>query len=199
MMTKLKLEAESGEVLAVNEAVKASKLVQIACGVVYDTKGEEVIIGAEPRLEAVYEVIQEAGTKTIVFVPFTSAVGYVTEFLRSKGLTVECIYGSVSANNRNEILGNFQKTADPKVLVAIPSTMSHGLSLNAASTIVWFAPITSNDVYVQACARVRRPGQKHTQLIVNIEGSPVERKMYDRLQHKEKMQGVLLDLVRSST
>ena len=199
MMTKLKLEAESGEVLAVNEAVKASKLVQIACGVVYDVKGEEVIIGAQPRLESVLEVIEEAGTKTIVFVPFVSAVPYVTDFLRTHGVTVECIHGGVSANARNTILSNFQKTADPKVLVAIPSTMSHGLNLNAASTIVWFAPITSNDVYVQACARVRRPGQKHAQLIVNIEGSPVERKMYERLQHKEKMQGVLLDLVRGGT
>ena len=149
--------------------------------------------------KSVLEVIEEAGTKTIVFVPFVSAVPYVTDFLRTHGVTVECIHGGVSANARNTILSNFQKTADPKVLVAIPSTMSHGLNLNAASTIVWFAPITSNDVYVQACARVRRPGQKHAQLIVNIEGSPVERKMYERLQHKEKMQGVLLDLVRGGT
>ena len=102
----------------------------------------------------------------------------------------------MTKQQRDDILSAFQKTKDPHVLVAIPSTMSHGLSLTAANTIVFYAPITSNDVYEQACARVRRPGQKHAQLIVNIEGTPVERKMYDRLQRKSRMQGILLDLVR---
>jgi SNF2 family DNA or RNA helicase len=196
MLTKLKLEVDGGEVLAVNEAVKVSKLVQIACGVAYNSNSEEVTIDAKPRLDLVKEVIEEAGTKTIVFVPFVSSVGLVTEYLRSHGISVECIHGGVSKHERDTILSSFQKLSDPKVLVAIPSTMSHGLSLTAANTIVWYAPITSNDVYVQACARVRRPGQKHTQLIVNIEGTPVERKMYARLESKEKMQGILLDLVR---
>lgn len=196
MLTRLKLEIDGGEVLAVNEAVKVSKLVQIACGVAYNSNSEEVTIDAKPRLELVREVIEEAGTKTIVFVPFVSSVGLVTEYLRSHGFTVECIHGGVSKQSRDTILSSFQKTKDPQVLVAIPSTMSHGLSLTAANTIVFYAPITSNDVYGQACARVRRPGQKHTQLIVNIEGTPVERKMYDRLQKKSKMQGILLDLVR---
>ena len=196
MLTKLKLEVEGGEVLAVNEAVKVSKLVQIACGVAYNTNGEEVCIDAKPRLDLVLEVIEEAGTKSIVFVPFVSSVGLVTEFLRSHGVTVECIHGGVSKNERDTILSSFQKTKDPKVLVAIPSTMSHGLSLTAANTIIWYAPIASQDVFGQACARVRRPGQKYAQLIVCIEGTPVERKMYLRLQKKEKMQNVLLELIR---
>lgn len=198
MLTKLKTEVDGGEVLAVNEAVKVSKLVQIACGVAYSTSGEEVTLEANPRLEIVKEVIEEAGTKTIVFVPFVSSVAQVASYLRKHGMTVECIYGEVSKHERDRILAAFQKSEDPKVLVAIPSTMSHGLSLTSANTICWYAPITSNDVFQQANARVRRPGQKHSQLIVTIEGTPVERKMYERLQHKEKMQGVLLDLVRNN-
>ena len=196
MLTKLKTEVDGGEVLAVNEAVKVSKLVQIACGVAYSAKGEEVTLAAEPRLELVREVVEDAGAKTIVFVPFVSSVKLVADYLRRFNISVECIDGSVSKTQRDDIFTAFQKREDPRVLVAIPSTMSHGLSLIAANTIVWYAPVTSNDVYEQACARVRRPGQKHTQLIVNIEGTAVERKMYDRLQKKSKMQGILLDLVR---
>lgn len=196
MLTKLKIESESGEVLAVNEAVKVSKLVQIACGVAYSSKGEEVTLNAEPRLKVVNEIVEEAGSKTIVFVPFVSSVRLVADYIKSKGLTVECIYGDVSANARNDILSSFQTRKDPQVLVAIPSTMSHGLSLTAANTIVWYAPIFSADVYEQACARVRRPGQKHTQLIVNVEGSPVERKIYDVLARKRTAQNLLLELVR---
>jgi SNF2 family DNA or RNA helicase len=74
--------------------------------------------------------------------------------------------------------------------------MSHGLTLTAASTIVWFAPVTSNEIYQQANARITRPGQKHNQLIVNIDASEVERRIYTRLQKKQSMQGLLLETLR---
>jgi len=73
--------------------------------------------------------------------------------------------------------------------------MSHGLTLTKANTIIWYAPIFSNDIYDQACASLTRPRQQLSQLIVNIEGSPVERRMYERLQNKQKMQGLLLTMV----
>ena len=75
--------------------------------------------------------------------------------------------------------------------------MSHGLTLTQANVIVWYAPITSNDIYEQACARITRPGQRRTQFIINIEGTPVERKTYARLRSKQKVQGLFLDLVAS--
>jgi SNF2 family DNA or RNA helicase len=84
------------------------------------------------------------------------------------------------------------------VLVAQPAAMSHGLTLTAASTIVWYAPVTSHDVYQQANARITRPGQKLTQFIVHLEGTEVERRIYKRLQGKEKMQGLLLETVKEN-
>jgi hypothetical protein len=44
--------------------------------------------------------------------------------------------------------------------------------------------------------RIVRPGQKRNTLIVAIESTPLERKMYDRLAGKGKLQGVLLDLIK---
>ena len=74
--------------------------------------------------------------------------------------------------------------------------MSHGLTLVEANTIVWFAPTASNDTYQQACARVRRPGQTRTTVIVHLCGSAIERRAYARLEKKQKMQGALLDLFK---
>ena len=65
-------------------------------------------------------------------------------------------------------------------------------------TIIWYAPITSNDVFVQANGRITRPGQKHGQLIVMLEGTEVERRYYRRLQNKQRVQGTLLDLVQEA-
>jgi SNF2 family DNA or RNA helicase len=196
MMNKLQAEFESGEVTAVNEAVKAQKILQILGGVVYGKDGEEHALDATPRYEAVREVCEESASKTIVFVPFRSMVQPLTAYLEKAGFSVACIHGGVSKNERDMIFSSFQKTKDPQVLVSIAAAMSHGLSLTAASTIIWAAPIANNDIFEQANARVSRPGQKLNQLIVMIEGSPLERKYYQRLKEKGRVQGVLLDLVR---
>lgn len=197
MLSKLQAEFESGEVTAVNEAVKAQKLLQILGGVVYGKDGEEHALDATPRYEAVREVCEESASKTIVFVPFRSMVKPLTEYLRKGGFSVACIHGGVSKSERDEIFSSFQRMKDPQVLVSIAAAMSHGLTLTAASTIVWAAPIANNDTFEQANARVSRPGQQLNQLIVMIEASALERKYYERLKEKGRVQGILLDLVRS--
>lgn len=195
MLSKLHSEYEGEQITAANEAVKAMKLVQIACGVVYGNDSEPVIIPAAERLAVTREIIEEAGSKVIVFVPFTSALESVAEYLR-KYFTVEVVSGATSKSARDQIFGAFQNSDEPHVLVANAGVMSHGLTLTAASVIIWFAPVNSAETYEQAGARIRRPGQKLNQLIVNIEGSPIESEIYKRLRGKSNMQGVLLDIIK---
>jgi SNF2 family DNA or RNA helicase len=195
MLNKLSTEYAGGQILAVNEAVKANKLIQIACGVAYGTDGEHVIIPSKPRMDVLKEVIEESEGKVIVFVPLTGALESVASELR-KDFTVETVHGGTSKADRDRIFNEFQRGLDPRVLVANASTMSHGLTLTAATTIVWYAPVHSNETYEQACARVRRPGQTRTTVIVHIAGTDVERRVYKRLQDKQSMQGVLLDMMK---
>lgn len=197
MMSKLATEYAGGQILAVNEAIKANKLIQIACGVAYGTDGTEVVIPSKPRMDVLKEIIEESEGKVIVFVPLTGALESVAAEL-SKDYTIETVHGGTSKNERDRIFGSFQKQADPRVLVANAAAMSHGLTLTAATTIVWYAPVHSNEVYEQACARVRRPGQTKTTVIVHIAGSDVERRVYKRLQEKQSMQGLLLDMMKEA-
>jgi SNF2 family DNA or RNA helicase len=90
MLTRLSIQADEGEITAVNEAVKMAKLVQIACGVVYATDGTEVTIPTAPRVEETRSIIQSAQGKVIVFVPFVSSVKMVAAELR-KTFSVEVI------------------------------------------------------------------------------------------------------------
>lgn len=198
MLGKLATEYRGGQILAVNEAVKANKLIQIACGVAYATDGTEVVLPSGPRLEVLKELIEESTGKVIVFVPLTAALESVAQELRDDW-SVEVVHGETSKTERDRIFGEFQSQPDPRVLVANAATMSHGLTLTAATTIVWYAPVHSNEIYEQACARVRRPGQKRTTVIAHIAGSDVERRVYKRLQDKQSMQGLLLDLVREGS
>jgi SNF2 family DNA or RNA helicase len=195
MLSKLATEYAGGQILAVNEAVKANKLIQIGCGVAYGTDGVEVVIPSKPRMDVLKEIIEESEGKVIVFVPLTGALEHVATELR-KDWSVEIVHGETSKNQRDQIFSNFQRGLDPRVLVANAATMSHGLTLTAATTIVWYAPVHSNEIYEQACARVRRPGQTKTTVIVHIAGSDVERRVYKRLQDKQSMQGLLLDMMK---
>lgn len=194
MRSKLMLEYETQQVKAVNEAVKMAKLVQIACGVVYGADGAEIVLPNDPRVEVLREVIEEAGTKTIVYVPFKGVMRHLAERLSGE-FDVAVVSGDTTKTQRDDIFNRFQNTSEIRVLIAQPAAMSHGLTLTAASTVVWYAPVTSNEIYQQANARITRPGQKHTQLIVNIEASEVERRIYERLKNKQTMQGLLLEAI----
>jgi SNF2 family DNA or RNA helicase len=194
MLVQFAAEYDGGQILAVNEAVKISKLVQIACGIAYGKGHEEIVLPAKPRLDVVREIVEEAEGKVLIFAPFTSMLVPIT-----KVLDCECaiVSGAVSKNERDVIYSRFQDPRDPlRVIVATPGTMSHGLTLTEASTIIWFAPIHSNEIYRQACARVRRPGQKRRTVIAHVAACDAERRMYKRLERKENVQGVLLDMLK---
>jgi SNF2 family DNA or RNA helicase len=197
MISQLATEYKGGHILAANEAVKANKLVQIACGVAYGSSGE-VVIPATPRIEVLRELIEESEGKVIVFVPLTGVLEHLKAEL-SKDWAVETVHGSTSKSDRDAIFGRFQSMADPHVLIANPGTMSHGLTLTAATTIVWFAPIHSNEIYGQANARVRRPGQTRTTVIAHIAATDIERRVYERLKNKESTQNVLLEMMQEMT
>lgn len=195
MMETLYAEYKGQGITAVNEGVKAMKLTQICAGAAYGDDETTVVTPPKHRLIALRDVVEEAASKVIVFVPFRSALETIASILRS-GCTVGVIHGGVAKGERDRIFSEFQRTDNPRVLVAQPAAMSHGLTLTAASVIVWWAPITSAETYEQANARITRPGQKHSQLIVHLQGTAIEARMYERLKTKTTMQGVLLDMLK---
>jgi len=186
------------QMTAVNEAVKLQKLVQISCGVAYDDNSTHIELDCAPRVSLVREIIEEAGAKIIVFTPLTGTLNMLEREL-SKFWTVGVINGAVPAKKRDVIFRNFQESMNPHVIVAHPATMSHGLTLTAASTIIWYGPVTSNEQYIQANGRIERIGKKHTSNVVHIVTTDLEFKMYERLKNKQKLQGLLLDLIQERT
>ena len=197
MATRLKLEYDSGEARAVNEADKTMKLVQIAAGAVYDSaSGEPIILPNTARVRVTKEIIEQASGKVIVFVPFTASLRALRDELSQLWPTA-MVDGSVSYNERTQIFHTFQHASIDtlRVIVANPRVMSHGLTLTAADTIVWFCPTASHETFDQACHRIIRTSQRRNTLIVMLSGTKVEKKLYKRLQERQDMQGVLLDAV----
>lgn len=196
---QMKSEAEEGTVRAVNEADKLMKLVQVSAGAVYTTDGEVATLDNQGRLTEVVSIIEQSEGKVIVFVPFIAALHNLRDSL-AKTYPTEMVYGGTSKNDRDTAFWRFQNlpATESRVLTANAAAMSHGLTLTEASTIVWWAPTTSHETFDQANHRIIRPGQRHKTLIVMLEGTEVERKIYARLQQRQTTQGIFLDAVRLS-
>jgi SNF2 family DNA or RNA helicase len=166
--------------------------------VVYAADGSEVVLPSQPRIRAILDIIEESAGKVIVFVPFKAVLRYVVEELTKAGISVGMISGDVAKGARDKIFADFQQARDPQVIAAVADAMSHGLTLTEANTVVWYGPTYKNETYEQANARITRPGQKHTQFIIELEATPVERLTYKRLRTKGSMQGLLLESLKET-
>ena len=197
LKTTFTLELKEGKINAANEGVKRMKLVQIACGAIYDADKNVHTLPARPKFDLLDQTFEECGNKLLVYVPFKHVMKTIEEHLKKKGISVGVVNGDVAAGKRSEIFHAFQHE-DLQVIVAHPAAMAHGLTLTASHTIFWWAPIDDNEIYEQACGRITRPSQKNKQTIVQASCSDLEDLMFKRLTTKQNMQGLLKDLLTTS-
>jgi SNF2 family DNA or RNA helicase len=197
VLKKLMTMSAAGEqVTAVNAATNINKLLQISGGAVYTDTGEVVEFDVSNRLKVIQEVIEEASHKVLVFVPFTHTIELLNKYLTNAGITCAVINGQVPVNKRHEIINDFQQTENTRVLIIQPQAASHGLTLTAANVVIWYAPVTSVETYLQANARINRPGQKNPMTIVHIKGSEVEARLYKMLNNNIDNHSKIIDLYR---
>ena len=183
LKNQLLVEAAGEDISSINAAAKMNKLLQISGGAVYTDSGAVVDFDVSNRLAVVEEVVQESSHKVLIFVPYRHTILRLHEYLLKAGVTCGLIHGDVQVRNRTDIFKRFQEQPNPKVLIIQPQAAAHGVNLTAADTIIWYAPVTSAETYLQANARIDRPGQRNPMTVVHIEGSPVERRLYTMLQN----------------
>lgn len=196
LKNEMLIEAAGEEISAVNAAAKLSKLLQISGGAVYTDTKEVIEFDVSPRLSELKSIIDEASHKVLVFVPYSHTIRLVGEYLTSKGIDNAVIDGSVSANARRVTIDRFQTSEDIRVLIIQPQAGAHGITLTSANVAVFWSPVMSVEIYLQCVARVNRLGQVNKMLVVNMQGSEAERKMYEMLQGKITLHGNLVDLYK---
>jgi hypothetical protein len=188
-----------GEINAMNAGVLMGKLLQVSAGWLYDSKRCVHKLDGEARLETLADIIDAANNKVIVFTNYIHVLHGVHDYLTAKGYQPHLVHGETPLKQRTEIFTTFQLTSHPGPLVAHPRCLSHGLTLTAADTVVWFGPPTSAETYDQANARIRRVGQKHKQLFVHLSSTPIERSVYKLLTDRILQQDSFLHLLEDAS
>jgi len=191
------VKAAGEEISAVNAAAMLTKLLQLSGGAVYTDSGEVLEFDIGPRLKVLREVLDEASHKILIFVPYRHTIKILKDYLNRDGYSSEIINGEVSASDRASIFQRFQSSSDPHILIIQPQAASHGVTLTAADTVVFWSPVMSVETYIQCIARIDRVGQKNKMTVVHLEGSEVERRMYKMLEGKIDIHEKLVDLYRN--
>ena len=190
------ISAGGEEVTSVNAAANMNKLLQISGGAVYTDEKKVIDFDIRPRLKALMETVDQTDNKLLVFVPYRHTIDIVAANLNEHNITTAIINGSVSANDRTQIIKEFQTADDPRVLVIQPQSASHGVTLTRADTVVFWSPVMSVEVYLQCIARIDRVGQQNKMTVMHLQGSDIERKLYAMLQGKVESHTKLVDLYR---
>jgi SNF2 family DNA or RNA helicase len=196
LVKEMQIQAAGETISTVNAAAAVSRLLQLSGGAVYTDDGNVVEFDVAPRLSVLREVLDETAQKVLIFVPYRHTLSMVANHLNTHGITNEIISGDTTPNKRTSIFNSFQTTQHPKVLLIQPQAASHGVTLTAADTVVFWSPVMSVETYLQCIARIDRVGQKNKMTVIHLQGSEVERRMYTMLQNKVDMHEQLIDLYR---
>jgi len=186
---------QQGKIKAANAGAVMSKLLQVSLGWVYLDGGKVAHLDNEARNKALLDTIMAAEKKVLVFVPFKHALRGIKDLLDAENVSNEMVSGDTPLAERDRIFRAFQFGEKPRVIEAHPECVSHGITLTAADTIIWYGPITSTEIYDQANARIRRVGQASKQLFLHLQATASERHIYNLLRRKITVQDELLKML----
>jgi SNF2 family DNA or RNA helicase len=194
---RMVMQASGETITAVNAAAGVSKLLQISAGAAYTDDHEVVEFDCAPRLNVLLEVLEETSRKVIVFAPFRHSIETIHNHLLKHNIASEVIHGDVTVNKRTDIFKRFQTNADPRILVVQPQAASHGVTLTAADTVVFYGPVMSVETYLQCIARADRIGQTSTNVtVIHLQGSEIEKRMFKQLEKRVEGHDLLLNLYK---
>ena len=186
---------KGGAVLtAANAAAAIMKLRQIVNGWAYGETGSGAIHDA--KLDALADLVEEqSGTPLLVAVSFLHEVDAIRKRLGDE--RIPYLGGGVSAAEADRIVAAWNRGELP-VLLAHPTSVAHGLNLQAGGHCVcWFGLTWALEEHEQLNARVYRQGQERP-VIINyiIARGTVDNTILDALRGKKSAQSALLDALQ---
>lgn len=130
---------------------------------------EQKMILSEPssKIDEVIEIIETTGQQVVVFSQFAQVVELLATRLEKKGITCGKFIGSTPNIERSKILADFQD-GKIQVFAGTISAGGVGITLTAASIVIFTDRSWSNALNLQAEDRLHRIGQKSAVQVIDI-------------------------------
>ncbi len=188
-------ELNKGQVTVTNVLTKLLRLSQLTGGFIGSDEGNVCQQVSKSKLEALEDIVDNAvqsGEKLVVIARFLAEIKGIKKLLEKKNILYSQVSGEVK--DREEQISKFQN--DPKVSVFIGqvATAGLGITLTAASTMVFYSLDYSMSNFEQTKARIHRVGQtENCTYIYLIAKGTVDEKVMMALQNKADLARTLVD------
>ena len=152
-------ELEKGEVSAVNVLTKLLRLSQLTGGFLTDDEGKISKVSSA-KLSALEDIIDTSlsdGKKLVVIARFIPEMDEIEKMLQNKGIKYSCVRGGIK--DRDEQIRSFQENPETMVFLGQIQAAGLGITLTAASTMVFYSMDYSMANFDQAKARIHRVSQ----------------------------------------
>ena len=151
------------------------------------------------KLDALSDLLDSAendGHKVVVIARFLPEIHAIEKLLEKKGLRYSVIHGGVT--DRPAQIEAFQNDPEVQVFVGQIATAGLGITLTAASTMIFYSLDYSMSNYEQTRARIHRVGQKHPCTYIHLVAKgTVDEKVLKALQDKANLAKALVDDYRA--
>ena len=196
-MKKLALaKLDNGE-LATTASVltQIMRLQQICCGHIQSDDGELVTL-ASNRYKELIDVAEELQGKAIIWATYTHDIQQIASALRDRfgPESVATYFGGTPQDERQDIVERFQ---DPdnilRFFVGQPKTGGYGITLTAATTMIYFSNSYDLEIRLQSEDRAHRIGQdKKVTYIDLVSPKTIDEKVLKALRSKIDLAGKVL-------
>lgn len=191
-------ELEKGEVSAPNILTKLLRLSQVTGGHLTDDDKVTSLV-SKAKMEHLEDIIDSSiaeGKKIVVMARFVPELDDIEAMLNKKKIGYAVIRGGVK--DRDEQIHRFQNDDDCMVFVGNIAAAGLGITLTAASTMVFYSLDYSMSNFEQAKARIHRVSQKENCLYIYlVEKGTVDIKVLKALQNKVNLAKMLVDDYRN--
>jgi len=154
-----------GDVLAINAATLAGKLLQLSNGAVYD-EFHNVRVIHDRKLDALEDLIEAANGKPVLVM-----YSYQHDLQRIQERFGKYSPDKPSGVRELKTASDMEDWNQGRIPIAVtqPASTGHGLNLqHGGSTIIWFGLNWSLELYEQANARLWRQGQKDSVVVHHL-------------------------------
>jgi SNF2 family DNA or RNA helicase len=197
-MHKLALaKLDNGE-LATTASVltQIMRLQQICCGFLQPDEGDLKVF-PNKRLDSLMEIIEETQGKAIIWATYTFDIKNIAKVLRAKfgASAVATYYGETPQDERQEIVTKFQDpNSDLLFFVGQPKTGGYGITLTAASTVIYYSNSYDLEIRLQSEDRAHRIGQKKAVTYIDlVSPGTIDEKILSALRSKINLASIVLN------
>ena len=161
---------DQGMTTTVNALTQLMRLHQIVCGHTKLDDGTVISIPTK-RIDEMLSVIEETSGKVIIWAGYRHDIDSIKLALQKVyGMTaVGTYYGDTEEEERQRVVREFQdEDSELRFFVGNPRTGGYGLTLTAASTVVYFSNSFDLEVRLQSEDRAHRIGQTKSVTYVDL-------------------------------